>query len=220
MKHVLLFLGPTLMIFLGLQVMSSVPVTFLLFYGWLFAVPFVDMIVLKGNTWRDTFRQMGLRINRPNMYHGIWTGLLFFLIMIVAGYFFHSALFDKDDLQILLVQWDFSGNLVVWLILVLLVINPFLEEIYWRGYLFKKLEGRRTKRTMILLTSLFYSLYHFLSIIPLFSWPYNIAMILPVFLAGMIWGYMRDKSNSLMGSIVSHILADSGIMAVYLLFLK
>ncbi|MFI8714073.1 CPBP family intramembrane glutamic endopeptidase [Brevibacillus brevis] len=69
-------------------------------------------------------------------------------------------------------------------------------------------------------SSLFYSLYHFLSIIPLFSWPYNIAMILPVFLAGMIWGYMRDKSNSLMGSIVSHILADSGIMAVYLVFLK
>ncbi|MBG9943797.1 type II CAAX endopeptidase family protein [Brevibacillus formosus] len=220
MKHVLLFLGPTIMIFLGLQVMSSVPVTFLLFYGWLFAVPFVDMIVLKRNTWRDTFRQIGLGTNRSNMYHGILTGLLSFFTIIVAGYFFHSFLFDKDELQNLLVQWDFSGNLVVWLILVLLVINPFLEEIYWRGYLFKKLDGKQTKRTMILLTSLFYSLYHFLSIIPLFSWPYNIAMILPVFLAGMIWGYMRHKSNSLMGSIVSHILADSGIMAVYLLFLK
>lgn len=220
MNLVLLFLGPTLMIFLGLQIMSSVPVTFLLFYGWLFAVPAVEWFVIKIKTRKEAFRQMGLVFNRKNVYHGIATGLLFFLTILLAGYFFHGFLFDHDDLQALLADWQFSGDLVIWLILVLLVINPFLEEIYWRGYFIKKLEGKRSVRTIILLTSLFYSLYHFLSIIPLFSWPYNIMMVLPVFIAGMIWGYMRYKGNSLMGSIVSHILADAGIMAVYILFLR
>lgn len=220
MNLVLLFLGPTLMIFLGLQVMSSVPLTFLLFYGWLFAVPAVEWFVIRRKTRKETFRQMGLVFNRKNVYHGVATGLLFFLTILLAGYFFHSFLFDHDDLQALLADWQFSGDLVIWLILVLLVINSFLEEIYWRGYFFKKLEGKRSVRAMLLLTSLFYSLYHFLSIIPLFSWPYNIMMVVPVFIAGMIWGYMRFKSNSLVGSIVSHILADAGIMAVYILFLR
>ncbi|MGG3886792.1 CPBP family intramembrane glutamic endopeptidase [Brevibacillus panacihumi] len=220
MNLVLLFLGPTLMIFLGLQVMSSVPLTFLLFYGWLFAVPAVEWFVIRRKTRKETFRQMGLVFNRKNVYHGVATGLLFFLTILLAGYFFHSFLFDHDDLQALLADWQFSGDLVIWLILVLLVINPFLEEIYWRGYFFKMLEGKRSVRAILLLTSLFYSLYHFLSIIPLFSWPYNIMMVVPVFIAGMIWGYMRFKSNSLVGSIVSHILADAGIMAVYILFLR
>jgi len=208
------------MIFFGLHVMSSVPATFLLFYGWLFSVPAVEMFVIKRSTWKDASRQMGLVFNRRNLYHGLFTGLLFFLTIILAGCFFHSFLFDQNDLQALLIQWDFSGNLVVWLILVLLIINPFLEEIYWRSYIGRKLEGKRTKRTIILLTSLFYSLYHLLSIIPLFSWPYNIMMVIPVWIAGMIWGFMRYKSNSLVGSIISHILADAGIMAVYVLFLR
>jgi membrane protease YdiL (CAAX protease family) len=45
-------------------------------------------------------------------------------------------------------------------------------------------------------------------------------VMIPVFLAGMIWGYMRSTSNSVAGSIVSHILADAGIMAVYVWFLN
>lgn len=208
------------MIFLGLQVMSSVPLTFLLFYGWLFAIPFVELIVLKRNTWAAALRQIGFVAHRPNMVQGILIGLLFFMTIVLGGYFFHSFLFDKEDLQHVLTQWSFSGNLVVWLILVLLVINPFLEEIYWRGYLTSKLEGKWTKPTILMLTSFFYTLYHFLSVIPLFHWPYNIAMVIPVFLAGLVWGFMRYKSKSLLGSIASHILADAGIMAVYLLFLR
>jgi membrane protease YdiL (CAAX protease family) len=62
-------------------------------------------------------------------------------------------------------------------------------------------------------------LYHFLSVIPLFAWPYNVFMVVPVFAAGLIWGYMRARSDAVAGGIVSHILADGGIMAVYLLFL-
>lgn len=220
MNLVLLFLGPTMMIFLGLQVMSSVPLTFLLFYGWLFAIPFVELIVLKKNTWTAALRQVGFVAHRPNMVQGILTGLLFFMAIVLGGYFFHSYLFDKEDLQHVLTQWSFSGNLVVWLILVLLLINPFLEEIYWRGFLANKLEGKWKRPTILLLTSFFYTLYHFLSVIPLFNWPYNIAMVIPVFVAGLIWGLMRYKSKSLLGSIASHILADAGIMAVYLLFLR
>lgn len=219
MNLALLFLGPTMMIFLGLQVMSSVPLTFLLFYGWLFAVPFVELIVLKRNTLSGALRQMGFVAHRSNMVQGILTGLFFFMTIVLGGYFFHSFLFDKEDLQHVLIQWSFSGDLVVWLILVLLLINPFLEEIYWRGYLANKLEGKWSKPNILLLTSFFYTLYHLLSVIPLFKWPYNFAIVIPVFVAGLIWGWMRYKSKSLLGSIASHILADAGIMAVYLIFL-
>ncbi|MFP3380249.1 CPBP family intramembrane glutamic endopeptidase, partial [Bacillus sp. SIMBA_069] len=92
-------------------------------------------------------------------------------------------------------------------------------EMYWRGYMHNKLTRKYKPQTVILLTALFYSLYHLLSVIPLFAWPYNVMMVVPVFLAGLIWGYMRQGHHSVVGSIISHVLADAGIMGIYLLFL-
>ncbi|GAI71816.1 unnamed protein product, partial [marine sediment metagenome] len=97
--------------------------------------------------------------------------------------------------------------------------DTLLEELYWRGFMHQKLAKKRRPGPVILLTALFYSLYHFLSVIPLFAWPFNVMMVIPVFLAGLIWGYMRYRSGSLLGSIICHALADTGIMAVYLLYL-
>ncbi len=82
----------------------------------------------------------------------------------------------------------------------------------------RKISAKRSVRFSIILTALCYSLYHLLSIIPLFAWPYNLLAMIPVFLAGVVWGYMRQLSGSLLGCMVSHILADAGIMGMYLLF--
>lgn len=208
------------MIFVGLQVFSSVPLTFALFYGWLFLVPVGEMVFIRRKTWMQTAQAFGLTGRRKNSYFGIASGLFFGLAIVLAGYFSHTLLFDQADIENLLNRWGFSGNLITGLILVLIGINPFLEEIYWRGYVYCKLKGRWGSRLAILLTSLFYSLYHLLSVIPLFNWPYNLIVMLPVFMAGIIWGYMRLVSGSLVGSILSHILADCGIIGVYLLFIK
>ncbi len=220
MALILLLLAPTIMIFFGLQVVSSVPLTFVLFYGWLVAVPFGEMLIMKRNTLSAALRQFGFVLHRKNLFHGIFAGIFFFLAIVLAGYFFHHYLFDKADLENLLGQWNFSGDLMIGLMIVLMFINPFLEEMYWRGYVAEKLAGRWNPRSIIFLTSICYTLYHFLSVIPIFAWPFNLLMIIPVFLAGMIWGYMRSSSGSLVGSIVSHILADVGIMAVYFFFLQ
>lgn len=208
------------MIFLGLQVFSSVPLTFALFYGWLFLVPVGEMLLIQKHTWRQTLKSLGLTVRKRNSYWGIALGILFGLTIMSAGYFFHTFLFNSVDLEKLLNQWGFSGNLVPGLILVLIGINPLLEEVYWRGYMVQKFKGKWGSRAIILLTSLFYSLYHLLSVIPLFNWPYNVMVMFPVFLAGVIWGYMRMTGQSLAGSIFSHVLADCGIMGVYLLFLR
>lgn len=220
MSKLLLLIGPTLMIYLGLHIMNSVPLTFLLFYGWLFAVPCTEMFLLKRFTFAEAVRHVGFALNRKNLYYGIVSGIIFFLTILAAGSLFLNDLFDQNDLHDLLAAWNFSGDLLGWLVFVLVVINPFLEEIYWRGYFFYKLEKNETPTKMIMLTSFCYSLYHLLSVIPLFNGYTSVFVIIAVFLAGVIWGYLRYKTRSLVGSIVSHILADSGIILLYLVFLK
>ncbi|MGG4498277.1 CPBP family intramembrane glutamic endopeptidase [Brevibacillus reuszeri] len=219
MLMTLFLLVPTLLIFLGLQIIGSVPVTFLLFYSWLLLAPVTDFLIVKKATRRQTLHALGLSFSRKNVWTGLVTGAIFLLAILGGGYFSHTALFDRNDLTELLASWNFTGAHIGGLILILMVVNPILEEVYWRGYMHEKLAKHYRPVTVIVVTAVFYSLYHFLSVIPLFAWPYNIVMVVPVFLAGVIWGYMRHRQHSLFGSIISHILADIGIMGIYLLFL-
>lgn len=220
MTLIVLLAAPTLLIFLGLQVMNSVPITFLLFYGWLFAVPFVDLMLVKRFTFSQTLRQLGFGLQRKSIVVGLVSGAIYFLAILLAGSLFLPLLFEKAELERLLVEWKFSGELFWWLVLVLVLVNPFLEELYWRGYFFYKANGRFAQKKLILLSSFFYSLYHLLSVVPLFAWPTPIIVIIAVFVAGVSWGILRAKTGSLAGAVVSHIFADAGIILLYLLYLR
>ncbi|WP_162785185.1 CPBP family intramembrane glutamic endopeptidase [Bacillus sp. P14.5] len=109
---------------------------------------------------------------------------------------------------------------MIWLLMaVLIVLNPYLEENYWRNFIFEELKVSSSAGMAIIISSFFYSLYHLLSLMELFNWPFNVIAVIPIFLAGIIWGFFRHKSGSLAAPILSHVLADTGIMLVYLVYI-
>ncbi|MYL55562.1 CPBP family intramembrane metalloprotease [Pontibacillus yanchengensis] len=207
MKNSIYFLAPAFMIFVGLQIFSNVVLTFILFYGWLLAIPLVQRRA-EGSFlgWKWSPFYLGI---------GIGTGLLFFVFIFGGMYWLHPYFIDMEKLNLLLEEWGFSGRGVMGLILVLLVINPILEEMYWRGFMHERLNRICHEWQTILFTSFFYTLYHFLSVLPMFEYPLNIMAVLPVFIAGVLWGYIREWTGSIVGTVVSHILGDFGIMCVY-----
>ncbi|TLS36933.1 CPBP family intramembrane glutamic endopeptidase [Pseudalkalibacillus caeni] len=206
MKFLIYLIGPTAMIFTGLQIFSSIPLTFLVFYGWLIAVPLINK--------EGRFYEKGNSVGR-SLLIGLVSGFIFFLFIVGGLNWLHGYFIDIDYLADLLDQWGFSGNGVILLVLVLLVINPILEEFYWREFMHVKLKSKFTAFHTVWITSFFYALYHFLSVIPMFERPLNIVAVLPVFIAGVFWGYIREKTGTIIGTIVSHALGDLGIMFVY-----
>ncbi|NEW05649.1 CPBP family intramembrane metalloprotease [Paenibacillus sp. SYP-B3998] len=202
--NLLLLIAPTISIYAGLYLFQSVPVTFALFYGCLLLIPIL-------------FKSMGLRCltykaSVLNISIGIGLGALCLVSIITGGVLFHNELFDSSQLWLLLKNWGFTGEYTVLLVLVLTLVNPVLEEMYWRGFILQKLDKIKYKVTI---SSLFYSLYHFLVLLPMFKGPYPVIFFLLVFLAGMIWGRMVIKYRTLWGSIISHSLADIGIIMIY-----
>ncbi|PZE21032.1 CPBP family intramembrane metalloprotease [Paenibacillus xerothermodurans] len=216
---VFLCLAPTAMLLLGWNILHSVPVTFLLFYGFLLSVPFIELMLYNRRTFGEACAEFAVEFKSRNMLYGVIAGIIFMFVITGTLSLLQEQFFDQDELRALLLEWHFSGAYVIALATVLIVINPFLEEIYWRGYMLSKL--RRTMGIMnaILITSICYSLYHLFLLVPMFHWPFNVLAVIPVFIAGVFWGWLRHKSDSLLGSIVSHILADVGIMLVYFKFL-
>lgn len=200
----LLLIAPTLFIYAGLYLFQSVPVTFALFYGWLLLIP----ILYKPSGLRRLFYKTSL----INICIGIGLGGVCLVAIIAGGALLHNELFESSQLGLLLKDWKFTGEYTVLLVLVLTLVNPVLEEMYWRGFILQKLEQIKYK---VIISSLFYSLYHFLVLLPMFKAPYPVIFFLLVFLAGMIWGRMVIKYRTLWGSIISHSLADIGIIMIY-----
>ncbi|PPA71173.1 CPBP family intramembrane glutamic endopeptidase [Jeotgalibacillus proteolyticus] len=203
MKNASLLIGPALMIFIGLQLFSSVVITFILFYGWLLFIPILKYAFPK------------IKPTRQAVILGAGSGLLFFLFIFGGLNGLHVYLMDLNKLRVLLLEWGIEGTVEWLLVVVLLLINPILEEIYWRGFMFDRLRDKMKAGGTIFFTAFFYTLYHMLSVIPIFYGIASLAAIIPVFIAGLFFGYLREKTGSILAAIISHALSDLGIVAVY-----
>jgi membrane protease YdiL (CAAX protease family) len=205
MKTFSRLIGPALMILIGLQVFENVMITFLLFYSWLLGVPLIDMLPPKER----------FKLTRKALLVGIGSGLLFFVFIFGGLSWLHVYMLDLEALRKLLLDWGFSGSGEILLVLVLLLANPILEEFYWRGYMFTKLRPHMSANFTILTTAAFYTLYHLISVIPIFSISFSLVAVIPVLLAGLFWALIREKTGSITAAIISHMLSDFGIICVY-----
>ena len=150
------------------------------------------------------------------MLVGIISGLICLVAIFGFVVIFQSSIIDVDQLRQQLEKWDFSGAKVILLVLVLIGINPILEEFYWREFMYGRLFQKVGNMLAIMITSIFYTLYHLIIVMEIFSFPFNVLAVIPVFLAGVMWGIFRIRLGSITAPIISHCLADIGIMLVYL----
>lgn len=209
-RQIILLIAPTAMIFVGLPILDNVTITFFLFYGWLLFIPLVVTY------WNKEFRYpMQLLFSKRSIVVGISSGLISLLAIYSFVAIYQSSVLDIAQLRLQLIEWDFVGRKVLLLILVLILINPILEEYYWRAFIYNRILPKMGSVKTIVITSFFYSLYHLIVVLEIFSFPFNALAVIPVFLAGIMWGIFRFQLNSITASIVSHCLADIGIMLVY-----
>ncbi len=91
------------------------------------------------------------------------------------------------------------------------VVNPFLEEWYWRGYL-----GSISKR--IVISDVCYAGYHPLVLTHFLNWPWLILEFLILIGVAWTWRQIAVKTEGLLIPVVSHLTADASlIIAIYLL---
>jgi len=94
----------------------------------------------------------------------------------------------------------------------LVVVNAFLEEYFFRGYIFFNLTN---KYFAYIFSSLAFSVYHLSNFK---NWFTNDALIIvPVvglFLSGLIFNYLDSKSKDIYNSYIPHFFADLAIVII------
>ena len=218
MKNVIYLFGPTIMIFLGINTFESIPITFVLFYSWLFLIPLLSYYrnpTLKSSFYESIKKERTLTSIMTGLISGLLCAIIIFSSMSLAI----GSLFEIQEVSKILVAWKFSGS-VVWIyIFILIFINPFLEEWYWREFMYTRFLDKLGTLGSVIVTSFFYAIYHLLVLIPLVDMPLSLIATIPVLVAGLLWGSFRMVFASITASTISHMLADIGIILFYIVYL-
>jgi len=94
------------------------------------------------------------------------------------------------------------------------VIHSFIEEYYWRWFVFNGLMLKFSKTTAVIISSLAFASHHFIvamQFVPLYL--AVIATIL-IFFLGVFWTELYLRTKNITGSWLSHFFADAIIMTI------
>jgi len=106
--------------------------------------------------------------------------------------------------QLLSKSNNFRG-LLLYVLFSILVIG-LGEEIFWRGFIQRKIADRITKSAAILITAILFSFIHFyiFIIIPVDK---SIILLMLIGVAGLTWGYIYEKTENIWSVAISHGIA-------------
>jgi membrane protease YdiL (CAAX protease family) len=99
-----------------------------------------------------------------------------------------------------------QGNL--WIIGVMLFcwIGP-AEEIFWRGFVQRRIADRRGKRAALVITVGIYTLVHI--------WSFNLMLLAAAFCCGVVWGWMYYRFGTIRPGWISHAIWDVLIFVLF-----
>jgi membrane protease YdiL (CAAX protease family) len=94
--------------------------------------------------------------------------------------------------------------------------HSFLEEYYWRWFVFGQLRPWVSKTSAIVISSLGFMAHHVIVLGIFFGWDNWLTYFLSfsVAVGGAVWAWLYDRSQSLLGPWLSHAVVDAGIFAV------
>lgn len=148
------------------------------------------LILLKKDLSKGLWSKIGI---------GLLSAFLLYLLFF-AGNYLSRKWFDfagSDIAGVYGFKGDAPGIRIA--LLMLAVIGPG-EELFWRGYLQRKLSLKTGKWAGLIIALLLYTGVHILT--------GNIMLILAAFICGLFWGWLYLKYNSMVINVISHTIWD------------
>lgn len=168
-------------------------------------------------------RRWNLRMAGGEGRRGIVSGILIFAALGALYWFFlrHLGFIGQVREAISAKLGDFGvSSLGGFLLLAafISVIHSFLEEYYWRGFVFAELNEWLGPRIAYPLAALGFTGHHVV-VIARYAPADRAWLLVPifsgfVFLGGLLWAWLYRRRGSLAGAWLSHIAADLVIMTI------
>jgi membrane protease YdiL (CAAX protease family) len=157
----------------------------------------VILTKISGNTLGSIFLRKG------NLKLGVTVGLIGFFVFAVTAIPVAQLLFNGQNLSL--------DRVIAWLpwILTIVLLNGVREELLYRGLFLKKYETKLGLKTSNLLQAIIFSLSHSVAGVGLSAYtPFIWALVIFTFALGLAWGYLMQRTDSIIGSVLFHAGTD------------
>jgi membrane protease YdiL (CAAX protease family) len=146
---------------------------------------------------------------------GIATGLLFGIVA-AAGYgLFYASLLEpfREPLLARISDWGSVERYWAWAAAISIA-HSLVEEIYWRSFLYARLERAMPPVPAALAAGALFSMHHGVMYASIFSADIALVFTLGTALAGAVWCRIYARGGGLPAAWISHALADAFLFAI------
>lgn len=176
------------------------------------AIPIIYIKFIKKESIKESLNLK--KIHKTHLKLGFIFGMISFFIILITFF----ILKDSLDINAILGDMENKSKInksnFIFIGFYITFVNSFLEEFFFRGFVFLNLYKKNYRKTGYVYSSFLFGIYH----IGIFkSWfnPYLIALaLLGLISVGFIFDYLDTKSDNLINSWIVHILADSAIIII------
>jgi CAAX amino terminal protease family. len=181
-------------------------------------IPYIYITYLKKGTVSKSLNFK--KIDRNHMKLGILFGFISFAVILSAYFILKGSLDMEGILNEMQAKSRITAKNFILIGLYITFINSFLEEFFFRGFIFLNLYKLNMKKTAYIYSSLLFGLYH-IGIFKNWFNPYLIGLaLLGLISVGFVFDYLDTKSENFINSWLVHILADSSIILIGLRMFK
>lgn len=217
----LLVIAAPLSVAATLLLARNVWLTFAVYHlGICLLAPYAIHLARGGGPLRAHLADIGLLLPPgQRLGGGVAAGLLCGLAMGGAVYaFFHlggDALLRRADPAATLAGWGAGPSRLPLLTALMLPGNALAEELFWRGWVHRRLERRPRRPAAIAGAAAIYTLYHTVTLASLTrDAAATAALSAAVFAAGCAWGWLRERHGHVWPALLGHSGATIAYMAV------
>ncbi|MFI3254269.1 MAG: CPBP family intramembrane glutamic endopeptidase [Eubacteriales bacterium] len=137
------------------------------------------------------------------------------LFLILGTYFLLGAFLDLSAVTGELEErMNINKSNFIAVAVYIAVCNSFLEEFFFRGFLFFRLKALSTGMFAHLASSIIFSLYHVAIMVTWFDWWVFAVCILALVVGGVIFNFLDEKTESLYPSWLTHGCANIAINSI------
>ncbi len=186
---------PYLAMVVGLHGLHNAWVSFLIYHGLVALAVWSDP-----DLHRSLVRGWHMKTGLGAIAFGVTGGILIFVLAPIAG-------INAAVIQPALARLGLSGPGFFLFVIYHALVNPWFEELLWRGKL-----GHDSVRPV--LGDVMFAGYHGLVLILFLTWQWVLLALVLLTLAGWFWRQLQRCHRGLLLPVISHLAADASIMTV------
>lgn len=133
------------------------------------------------------------------------------IIIILTAFFSLKHLLDLGAISENLSKINVTSTTYLFVALAIVFINPFIEEYFWRGFVFRVFD-KYTKKGY--LTGFLFAIHHTLIIAGWFNWWQFILVISFLSIIGVLFNWTYKKTTSIYATWITHFVADLVIVII------